>query len=229
VSPVAWDTALRPLGRVSAIDYVLGALRSAIEDGRIPQGERLHEAAIAKSLGSGRGVVREAIRQLIQEGLAEHRLHRGAFVRTMEATDGFDVYAAREAIEVAAAERLLHLDPQPRYHALAVALERIRLEAMSSRAELSEEGIDADIAFHRELVSASESPRLARAYETLATETRMVLRHHPPYPPADQLGDHERLYAAVKRRDPALPELVRAHLRLSAALIEDAISRRSHE
>ncbi|HZC13369.1 MAG TPA: hypothetical protein VE270_05040, partial [Thermoleophilaceae bacterium] len=63
------------------------------------------------------------------------------------------------------------------------------------------------------------------AHDTLAAETRMLLRHHPVYPAADYVGDHERLLDALERRDPETSELVVQHLRLSARLIADQIAR----
>jgi DNA-binding GntR family transcriptional regulator len=79
--------------------------------------------------------------------------------------------------------------------------------------------IEADIGFHEELVRLAGSPRLTRAHATLAAETRMLLRHHPAYPWASYVTDHAELLDALERRDPATPELVAAHLRLSAELI----------
>ena len=88
-------------------EQVLRELREAIIEGRIPQGEALREVSLAATLGTGRSAVREAIRQLIQEGLVEYEPHRGAFVRVMSLADRLDVYVAREAIETGAARRIL--------------------------------------------------------------------------------------------------------------------------
>ena len=76
------------------------ALRDAIVDGTIPQGAHLREIHLARLVGASRGTVREAIRHLVQEGLAAYELHRGTFVRSLSVDDRLDVYVAREAIEV---------------------------------------------------------------------------------------------------------------------------------
>ena len=59
---------------------VLEALRSDILSGRTKPGSRLLEADIAQRMGVSRAPVREAIRQLEQEGLVEFFPHRGAVV-----------------------------------------------------------------------------------------------------------------------------------------------------
>ena len=68
-----------------------------------------------------------------------------------------------------------------------------------------------------------------RAHETLAAETRMLLRHHPDYPMSTYVSDHDRLLEAFERRDPATPDLVAAHLRLSRDLIASELAQAEGE
>jgi DNA-binding GntR family transcriptional regulator len=207
---------LSSVERASMTEQVLRKLREAIIEGRIPQGEPLREVPLAETLGTGRSAVREAIRQLVQEGLVDYEPHRGAMVRVMSVADRLDVYVAREAIETGAARRI-HSGERPDLTALRARLDDLREAAREDR--VTEQVIDADIAFHEELVRLAGSPRLTRAHDTLAAETRMLLRHHPPYPWASYVTDHADVLDAIERRDPAMPELVAAHLRLSAELI----------
>ena len=53
----------------------------------------------------------------------------------------------------------------------------------------------------------------------------MLLRLHPKYPWQDYIQDHEKILEALRRRDPSTPSLVSEHLRLSARLIREGISR----
>lgn len=205
-------------------DEVLRELREAIVDGRIAQGEQLREVQLAGTFGTGRGVLREAVRQLVQEGLVENVPHRGTFVRLMSLEDRLDVYAAREALEPGAVRQLLQSPNEPDLRRLRKALARLRVAA-AGRDRVSEEMIAADVDFHRELVALARSPRLTRAHETLMAETRMLLRHHPVYPGSAYVDDHASLLDALERRDPRTPELVADHLRLSAQLIGDQLAR----
>jgi DNA-binding GntR family transcriptional regulator len=215
---------LGSIDRASTTEQVLQELREAIIDGRIAQGEALREVSLATTLGTGRSAVREAIRQLVQEGLVEYELHRGAFVRVMSLADRLDVYVAREAIETGVAKRLVEASRLPDLSLLRRALEELRATA-EGHDRVTEDQIAADIGFHQELVHLAGSPRLTRAHETLAAETRMLLRHHPSYPWSDYVGDHERLFEAIEGRDPGAPDLVGEHLRLSARLIADELAR----
>src|SRR2546427_10296282 len=87
----------------SATETVRRIIREAIVDGRIPPGEQLRESRLVEMLGISRGTVREAVRQLGQEGPVEYRVHYGAFLKAQTPEDPLDVYVAREAIEVWAA------------------------------------------------------------------------------------------------------------------------------
>src|SRR5207253_9519518 len=87
VAPLANTWRLSSVERASMTEQVLRELREAIIEGRIPQGEALREVSLAGTLGTGRSAVREAIRQLVQEGLVEYEPHRGAYVRVMSLAD----------------------------------------------------------------------------------------------------------------------------------------------
>jgi DNA-binding GntR family transcriptional regulator len=224
MSAPAHNWRLEAIDRASTTEQVLQELREAIIDGRIAQGEALREVSLSRTLGTGRSAVREAIRQLVQEGLVEYELHRGAFVRVMSLADRLDVYVAREAIEAGVARRAVEASPAPDLSALRAALEELRARA-EGHDRVTDELIESDIGFHEELVRLAASPRLRRAHETLVAETRMLLRHHPEYPWADYVSDHERLFDAIEQRDPRAPDYVIEHLRLSARLIGEELHR----
>lgn len=218
----AW--ALGSVERASMTERVLRELREAIIDGRLPQGEQLREVHLAGSLGTGRTAVREAIRQLVQEGLVEHEVHRGSYVRVMSLADRLDVYVAREAIESGAVRQAIASGAPMQLDGVEAALEELKAAA-GAQENVSDALIAADIHFHQELVGVARSPRLSRAHQTLAAETSILLRHHPAYPQMDYVADHTRLLEALERRDPQTPELVAEHLRFSAELIRAELER----
>ena len=193
-------------------------IREAIVDGRIPPGAPLREADLVEMLGTSRGTIREALSQLVQEGLVEYRLHRGAFVPRQKLSDRLDVYVAREAVETWAARKLLETTEDLDFSKLDLAIEAMEADG-AGLAKPTDETIAADLRFHHELVRMAGSDRLTRAHETFAAETRMLLRAHPPYPRRTYAGDHKKLVEALRRRDPRTPDLVAEHLRLTSRLI----------
>src|SRR5829696_8661744 len=219
---------LGSIDRASTTEQVLHELREAIIDGRIAQGEALREVPLSRTLGTGRSAVREAIRQLVQEGLVDYELHRGAFVRVMSLADRLDVYVAREAIEAGVARLAVEASPPFDLSGLRTAMDDLRKTA-EGHDRVTDDLIESDIRFHEELVRLAGSPRLRRAHETLAAETRMLLRHHPAYAWSDYVTDHERLFEAIEQRDPRAADYVVEHLRLSARLIAEELERATGE
>jgi DNA-binding GntR family transcriptional regulator len=213
--------------RRSTTDQVLAELRAAIISGRIRSNEPLREVTLARTLGTGRSAIREAVRQLVQEGLVEYRLNRGSYVRALSIADSNDVYLAREGIEVIAVRHALERDDELDLAPLHAAFERIcaAAAAMGEDESANVELISADLDFHRAMVNLAKSARLTRAHETLAAEAQMLLHHQPVYPPSDYAADHRILLDAITRRDPEAPERVREHLRMSAALIAGELNR----
>ena len=218
---------LTAVERRSTTDHVLAELRGAIVAGRIGPNEPLRETALAQTLGTGRSAIREAIRQLVQEGLVEYRLNRGSFVRVLSVADADDVYLAREAIEVRAVQRAFERGEPLDLAPLKTALDRINAAADATPPDepAGTELIAADLDFHREMVRLSGSPRLSRAHETLAAEAQMLMQHQPVYSPIAYAADHTVLFDAIARSDPAAPDLLRDHLRLSARLIAGELDR----
>ncbi len=218
---------LTAVERRSTTDHVLAELRGAIVSGRIGPRQPLRETALAQTLGTGRSAIREAVRHLVQEGLVEYRMNKGAFVRVLSVADVDDVYLAREAIEATAVGHALRREHPLDLEPLTAALVQITTAARVTPADRPPGTalIAADLDFHHEMVRLSASPRLIRAHETLAAEAQMLLHHQPVYSPMDYTADHTVLLEAIVRRDPAAPDLVRDHLRLSAQLIAGEIAR----
>lgn len=206
---------LGTLERLSTTDQVLRALRGAIVSGRIAQGEQLREVALAETFGTGRSAVREALRQLVQEGLAQHEVHRGTFVRIISPDDIVDVYRAREAVECAALEQALEREVD--WDPLRQVFERLRAAADGGAGTWGDMA-DVDIRFHETLVSLASSPRLERMFATLAAESRMHLYAYPPYPALQNVEDHRRILEAAERGATEAVTLLHEHLRVSARL-----------
>jgi DNA-binding GntR family transcriptional regulator len=156
-------------GRTSTSEQAADALRRHITEGLLRPGIQLREEAVSAALGISRNTVREAFRALSREGLVEHALHRGVFVREVSAADVRDIYRTRRLLEplgVAAASRR----PEAlRRLAGAVAT----AEAAVGAGDWATVGT-ADISFHRVLVDACDSVRVGRLFDRLFAELRLA-------------------------------------------------------
>ena len=131
---------------------VLEALRSAILANRIKPGSRLLEADVAGRMGVSRAPVREAIRQLEQEGLVEFFPHRGAVVVGLPDDEIDAIYELRALIEERAIARAAE-------HATEADLERLESLIGDMQQALKARDIDEvaeiDLRFHGAIVELS--------------------------------------------------------------------------
>lgn len=97
---------LSPVTSVIRRDAVLSQLRNAILTNRLKPGERIREVQLAKDLGVSRPTLREAIYQLIHEGLLVQEPHKGVTVAEIDAATITDIAVVRAALETIAAKAI---------------------------------------------------------------------------------------------------------------------------
>ncbi len=146
---------------------IAGHIGKEIAEGRILPGEKLPtEHILAKTFGVSRSVVREAIAELRNEGLVETRQGIGAFVLEgtgrgsirIEQTDLYDresfrsLFQLRMPLEIEAAGlAAVHHDEED-LRKLDEALAQ-----MTGAEKWTDQGITADLMFHRALAAATHN------------------------------------------------------------------------
>ncbi|HMT04170.1 MAG: GntR family transcriptional regulator [Solirubrobacterales bacterium] len=195
---------------VSTVEAAANALRELILDGNLEPGVRLREHDFAERLGIARHSFRAATQILIGEGLLKREPHRGVEVAILAADDVADIFRLREALEIEAVR-------------IVTAAGVVPAEAHRAVTEMSALSDDApwrdvvwpDQRFHRAIIDATNSPRLARAYQGLQSEITLCLAQlRPVYDaPAEVAAEHEELLGPIISGDVELAEkLFRAHL-----------------
>ncbi|MGP3776194.1 GntR family transcriptional regulator [Streptomyces sp. SDT5-1] len=188
-------------------------LREQILTGVLPSGSRLNEVEIARDLGISRSPLREAIGQLVSDGLLVHVPNKGAAVLTAGPDEVAALFELRSALECRAA-RLAALRVQPK--------EVARLRKVCERSRKARETgrklpYNLDLEFHRSLMEAAHSPRIAEQV-WLVQQQVIVLRSGLVSQPAHteaSLSDHEAMAEAVADGDADLAaSLMEAHLGL---------------
>jgi DNA-binding GntR family transcriptional regulator len=161
----------RPGLKLAAIDpHVLGhqvaaQLRGAILSGDIAPGTHLREQQVAASTGVSRVPVREALRQLENEGLIEVFPYRGAIVVGVSSDELDAIYELRAVIEGAAMRRLA---PSASPEVLARLADQVReMKRAVARGNGVDKLAELDIRFHRTILEASGFQVLRRIRDGL--------------------------------------------------------------
>jgi DNA-binding GntR family transcriptional regulator len=162
-----------PLEHLSLPSSVHRALRRRILNNELGAGTRLVEANLALELGVSRTTVREALRQLAQEGLVEIFPRRHSVVTRMSYADIDDACYARYILE----EGALRAIPDSELEAVADAMQEVA-ERMGSAAESGDLAalVDLDTEFHACVVRASGKNRLGGLWATLNGQMGALMR-----------------------------------------------------
>jgi DNA-binding GntR family transcriptional regulator len=180
---------------------VYDALRRALVQGALKPGQRINEAEIARQMQISRAPIREAIRQLEQEGLLESVPRRGTFVPSLSRDDVEEVYTLRADLEARAVRRVVPRLTPEELTTLASFVETMCSAGVKRDLAML---LEADIQFHRTIVEAAGWPRLRKLWEGLhpQTLTLYTLNTLTDWSPLDHARRHEPLLAAIQSGDP---------------------------
>ena len=203
--PAAGSAPRSPFGNLtlehsSTVDRVADELRRALFDGELEPGTPLREIALAEAMGVSRSTIREALAQLVNEGVATREPNRGVYVTELDPESVRDVCRSRAVLETAGVRRWQTAGEQAR-DAVRQALVDFTMAAQSDvgRAELTA----AHLAIHRALVALTGSTRLLSLADAISAEVRLGLakvdriRRNSH----DQVASHRALLNLLERGD----------------------------
>lgn len=159
----------------STAEQLAENLRQAILDGQLAPGTRLVEQELAEQFDISRGPIREAIRILAAEGLAELRKNKGAVVVSPTMDDVLEVYAIRMTLGAIAIGQLAR---QAAHDQLDLSKVTELLDLMNDRnvRQSNARMVETDLRFQNELVALSELPRIISAMEKSSLDIRVFVR-----------------------------------------------------
>ncbi|MEV0249106.1 GntR family transcriptional regulator [Nocardia sp. NPDC050712] len=151
--------------------HVYGQVRQLVLSGELEAGRPLSVPALAAQLGVSRSPVREAVQQLIYEGLAVNVPHAGARVAALDDAQIRDVLAVRAALDgLAAAHAATRLtDAELDELADLVAAQEDNLRGAADTARDTE----LDLAFHRFIRDRADNRTLADELARLEAQAHL--------------------------------------------------------
>lgn len=187
-------------------------LRSAILEGKIPPGTRLVERTLAESMGISRTPVHDALNSLVAKRLVKKLPNRGFVVARLEKKDIVQLYTLRLHLETLAVQWALP-------NLTAGILEKLRknvkrMEACASRTDM-ECIIEANVEFHRIILSAADSSILTGFIEQVQSSARLfrIRSVNTPNRIPRVIEEHRNLIEALEKKDEAAAgECIRIHL-----------------
>lgn len=172
------------------------AIREMIVDGRLPDGARINEVHLAKSLDISRTPLREGLMRLVAEGVVTTEPRRGFFVAPLTLDDFRQLYEIRPILDPAAL-RMAGI-PAP---ADVARLEKINAAMIAARKP--SRAIDLDDEWHRMLLAGCPNRVLLDLIDQIIHRTRCY--EHALFRETDNVwiaGDeHQQILQALRDGD----------------------------
>lgn len=210
---------LKRISRESVATQVYEHIKLNIIDGVLPPGTHLIEKTIAETMGTSRGPVREALRQLEADGLVESKINVGTFVRRFSVDEIEELYTARIVLEAYIASLAAEKMTQDRVADLQ--------EALSATIEAAQQGdihktVEADFDFHRTIWNIADHGIINEMLARLEVRIRMFISLQASLFESlyTSVRDHDQIYEAIIGGDSDLAEgTMRTHIQNAGQLI----------
>lgn len=210
-----------PLGTLPHDDVtapLLERLRSLVLSGDYPPGTQLAEVQLASEFDVSRTPVREALKQLENEGLVEIRPKVGTFVRTPTQREIVELFQLKEGFEGLAAGLLARRGATPELAALDRNLDESDAAAAANDTDRYAALVHE---FHWTIVLGADNSKLAEHYSRLMNQLayhRIVLRTvTAPGRITASTNEHRAIVEAIRSKDAIGAEFaMRDHVAISS-------------
>lgn len=203
-------------------------IQAHISSGRLKAGSAISELLLAKELNSSRTPIREAIGQLVAEGLLEQLPTGTTLVVQLQRQDMIELYELREALEIYVIEKVattrLHAADRERLQKFIDEVMVLRKELETSgNSALNDEQMNrflaSDFAFHSMLMSMAHNSRIQKVLNEMRLLVRIFSIHrrgHEAPLLAKIHAQHQQVLDAVVQQNPeAAKRVLSEHIRTS--------------
>ena len=196
----------------SLTDEIVDIIRDRILKGEYKIGEKIKENQIATELKVSRTPIREAFKQLENEGLIDYIPNRGCFAKGFTRQDIEDIYAVRKALEILAVEWAVNRITSEQIQSLQDQSDL--MEFYTARKD-SKKVLEINTDFHDVIYNATGSRFMAqvlRSYKEYIEQTRKVIFYEQEYL-EEIFEEHKAVLMAIMSKDAeAAKEAMAKHL-----------------
>lgn len=154
---------------------VVAKLRRAILCGQLHPGEKVNELRVSEQMRVSRGPLREAIRELVQEGLLTNIPYAGAYVIKLSAKDVEDAYSLHHVLEDFALDRVW----ATRDERFFAELDRRHASVKSATLDVDLTGqIESALRLHGLIYECADHALLLDTWLRLASRLQMIFAMH---------------------------------------------------
>lgn len=193
---------------------VKDTIRDSIFAGEYEPGSPLRESNLCEVMNISRSTVREALRELQEEGLVEIQPHRGAFVTELSSRTIRELFSIREVLEPLAVHQAMK-DGAFSEETLDNLESLVKEMGESERSGRHLDNIKADANFHQRICEPSDNQLLIGILKNLQSKNTLCIRYVRVYDLDDPSREvaHQEILDAIRAGDPDIAcESVRKHV-----------------
>jgi len=186
---------------------------------QIPTGKRLREAEWTAKLGVNRSALREAFARLEAQGLIEAGPKTGYFVPVLDSRNIREILAVRVMLETGAIEILCTCGLNTSEHLKKMGEACQVMHQLASHGEILQVA-EADWAFHRALVEASQNHRLTSVYQHAPLP--LIMPEHTSGPKWE-----EAIHQTAQEHETILSAIINGEIERATGLLRTHIAERA--
>ena len=201
---------------------IVELLRGAILSGDLGPGDRLTQEELAARFNVSMTPVREAIQQLVAEGVLDQSPYKGVQVVEVSPEDATEIYLMRSVVEALATRlgvpNLKISDVQHIHHLHTQIREQTEKGDLTRLRKLNYE-------FHMLLYSAANMPRLYRLIQNLWAQSPWDTLYVIPNRPKHVVEEHTSIIAAIDQGNAQLAgQAMQAHIEAGMTMLVKYLS-----
>ena len=200
-------------------DQIIEYIYDLVLDGVYSPGDRIKESLLARELGVSRAPVREALKELIANGIIDYRAQVGSFVADLSPKEIIDAYITRGVLEGYAIMETRETFSGEEIETLEEMTEKMQRQAeKGNRKTVVRIGDD----FHNMLISKNKNMQLLEYTERLSLKLHVLFYKYWSnlYTPQEIGSRHMAIVSSLISGDPGkIEKSVREHYTETGAKI----------
>lgn len=196
-------------------EQVYNVLRTKIIDGEYKPGDKLDIHKLSDEFGVSRSPVKDAINQLVYDGLIEIIPRKGTYVTKVDFTSFLETLDARLMVEIWAAKQVITLLTPDKIEKLGKTVQEMD-QVLETKPFSFEKYNKLDMKFHNALVEEANNQTIMELFNSFNTHIALsrIVRSTSLTSTLKRHQDHWELYQSLKDKDfSAFTAVISAHIR----------------
>jgi len=210
-----------PIIKKTYKDQVIAYVYQLLLQGELNPGDQLKESLLAAQMGISRAPIREAMKELITNGLVDYRPQVGNFIPILPPKQIIDSYTTRGVLEGYAVMETCESFSDEEIDKLDNLVDQMESYARKNNQKMV---VEAGGEFHDFLISKSDNVPLLEYTDRLSLKLHILFFKHwgKLYSPVDIGRRHRNIVNALKSREPEQIEyVIRQHYAETGAKIAE--------